>query len=56
MNAWDLAVIALYFLVVVGMGFWYRRRASENLEAYFDARAAIGATPADWRKRSMKHM
>ena len=35
MTTWDLAVIALYFVLVVGLGFWYRKRASENLEAYF---------------------
>jgi solute:Na+ symporter, SSS family len=31
----DYAVIALYFAVVIGFGFWYRKRASQNLEAYF---------------------
>ncbi|MFA9453567.1 MAG: hypothetical protein ACERK6_06570 [Candidatus Aminicenantaceae bacterium] len=35
MTSWDLAVIAVYFILVVGLGFWYRRRASENLDAYF---------------------
>jgi Na+/proline symporter len=31
----DYAVIAVYFAAVIGLGFWYRKRASENLEAYF---------------------
>jgi len=31
----DYAVIAAYFAAVIGLGFWYRKRASENLEAYF---------------------
>jgi len=26
----------------------------ENLEAYFDARVALGATPADWKTRGLK--
>jgi Na+/proline symporter len=31
----DYAVIALYFVVVIGLGFWYQKRAARNLEAYF---------------------
>jgi len=31
----DYAVVVLYFVVVMGLGFWYRKRASRNLEAYF---------------------
>ncbi len=31
----DYAVIALYFAAVIGLGFWYRKRASRNLESYF---------------------
>jgi SSS family solute:Na+ symporter len=31
----DYAVIATYFAAVIGLGFWYRKRASESLEAYF---------------------
>lgn len=31
----DYAIIALYFAVVIGLGFWYQKRASRNLEAYF---------------------
>jgi SSS family solute:Na+ symporter len=35
MTHWDFLVIAGYFLAVLGLGFWYKRRASESLEAYF---------------------
>ena len=35
MHTLDYAVIVLYFLVVIGVGFWYQRRASRNLESYF---------------------
>jgi len=35
MSTFDGAVIALYFIVVLGLGFWYKKRASRNLEAYF---------------------
>lgn len=35
MSPIDYAVIAAYFGAVIGLGFWYRKRASENLEAYF---------------------
>jgi Na+/proline symporter len=31
----DYGLVLLYFGCVIGMGFWYRRRASKNLEAYF---------------------
>lgn len=31
----DYAVIGLYFVVMIGLGFWYRRKASKGLEAYF---------------------
>jgi len=35
MAFFDSAVILLYFVVVVGLGFWYQRRAAQNLDAYF---------------------
>jgi Na+/proline symporter len=35
MNFWDLLAILCYFLIVTGAGFWFRKRAAENLEAYF---------------------
>lgn len=31
----ELAVIALYFLGMLGIGFWYRRASFENIESYF---------------------
>ena len=31
----DIGVIIGYFALVIGLGFWYERKASENLEAYF---------------------
>ena len=31
----DYAVVVVYFLVVIGLGFWYQRRASRDLNAYF---------------------
>ena len=31
----DYAVIAAYFAVVICLGFWYQKRASRSLEAYF---------------------
>lgn len=35
MNLVDYTVIALYFIVVIGMGFVYRKRAAQDLDAYF---------------------
>ncbi len=35
MKLLDFLVIALYFIIVVGLGFFYKNRASQNLEAYF---------------------
>ena len=31
----DYVVIAVYFAAMIGLGFWYRKRASQNLESYF---------------------
>ncbi len=31
----DYLVIAVYFAAMIGLGFWYRKRASQNLESYF---------------------
>jgi Na+/proline symporter len=31
----DFAIVAIYFIVVITLGFWYRKRASRNLESYF---------------------
>ena len=31
----DYGIISLYFIIVIGLGFWYQKRASKNLDAYF---------------------
>ena len=31
----DYLIIALYFILVIGLGLWYAKRASKNLESYF---------------------
>jgi Na+/proline symporter len=33
----DYAIIGLYFVIVLGLGFWYQKRASRNLDTYFMA-------------------
>ncbi|MHC4204140.1 MAG: sodium:solute symporter family transporter [Planctomycetota bacterium] len=35
MSPVDYVIILLYFAIVIGLGFWYQKRASENLGAYF---------------------
>lgn len=35
MNLIDISVIAIYFLLVIGAGFWYQRRAARGLDSYF---------------------
>ena len=35
LNSVDLAVIACYFVLVLGAGFWFQRRAARGLDAYF---------------------
>ena len=35
MSLIDYVIILLYFAIVIGLGFWYQKRASENLGAYF---------------------
>jgi len=35
MHPIDYAIIVLYFVAVIGTGFWYQRRASQNIESYF---------------------
>ena len=39
----DLAIIALYILVTVGVGVWISKRASKNLESYF-----LGGNTIPW--------
>jgi solute:Na+ symporter, SSS family len=35
MSFFDTLVIVLYFALVIGLGFYYQKRASRNLESYF---------------------
>jgi Na+/proline symporter len=35
MNLIDSSIILPYFFCVVGLGFWYRKRAAQSLEPYF---------------------
>jgi len=35
MSYLDYAIIVVYFVLVIGIGFWYQRRAAEGLESYF---------------------
>jgi len=35
MTAIDAGIIVLYFVVVIGLGFWYKKRASQSLDSYF---------------------
>jgi len=35
MSSIDYGIILIYFAVVIGLGFWYQKRASQNLGAYF---------------------
>jgi hypothetical protein len=41
MTSWDLEVIALYFILVVGLGFWYKRRASDRQALRFSYLATL---------------
>ncbi len=35
MSSVDYGIILIYFAVVIGLGFWYQKRASKSLGAYF---------------------
>lgn len=48
MKLLDIAIIAFSFLIVVGVGFLYRKRASLNLEAYF-----LGSKNLHWLALAM---
>jgi len=48
MNSIDSAIVILYFLCVISFGFWYRKRASRSLEAYF-----LGGNKLHWLALSM---
>ena len=41
MSPIDYAIVLLYFALMIGLGFWYQKRASKNLSAYFLAGKGI---------------
>jgi len=48
MNGIDNAVVIIYFVSVIGLGFWYRKRASKSLESYF-----LGGKKLPWLALAM---
>jgi len=48
MSPIDYVIILLYFAVVIGLGFWYQKRASKNLQAYF-----LGGKKIHWLALAM---
>jgi Na+/proline symporter len=48
MRSLDIVIIVFYFFIVIGLGFWYRRRASRSLEAYF-----LGGRKLHWLALAM---
>ena len=44
----DLSLILIYFIVVIALGFWYRRRASQDLDSYF-----LGGKKIHWLALAM---
>ncbi|MDP8244737.1 MAG: hypothetical protein P9L94_11690 [Candidatus Hinthialibacter antarcticus] len=44
----DYTIIALYLIVVVWLGFWYQKKASQNLRAYF-----LGGNKIHWLALAM---
>ena len=48
MNTLDYAIIAVYFVVVIGIGFAYQRIASRNLDSYF-----LGGKSMHWLAMAM---
>jgi SSS family solute:Na+ symporter len=44
----DYGIVLLYFSVVIGLGFWYQKRASKNLGAYF-----LGGKSIHWLALAM---
>jgi Na+/proline symporter len=41
MSPVDYVIVLLYFALMIGLGFWYQKRASRNLSAYFLAGKGI---------------
>ncbi|MHC4406607.1 MAG: sodium:solute symporter family transporter, partial [Planctomycetota bacterium] len=48
MHPVDYSVIVIYFAVVIGIGFWYQRVASRNLDSYF-----LGGKSMHWLALAM---
>jgi SSS family solute:Na+ symporter len=48
MTTIDAGIVFLYFAMVIGLGFWYKRRASQNLASYF-----LGGKRLHWLLLSM---
>jgi SSS family solute:Na+ symporter len=48
MDLIDYTIVLLYFSVVIGLGFWYQKRASKNLGAYF-----LGGKSIHWLALAM---
>jgi len=48
MALFDYGIILLYFIIVIGLGFWYQKRASKNLESYF-----LGSRTLHWLPLAM---
>ena len=48
MSPIDYSVVGVYFVVVVALGFWYQKRASRSLEAYF-----LGGKQMHWLALAM---
>ena len=44
----DSGVITVYFAIVLGMGFWYKKKAARNLESYF-----LGGKSLHWLALAM---
>ena len=44
----DFCIIVLYFCIVIGLGFWYQKRASKDLGAYF-----LGGKSIHWLALAM---
>ena len=48
MHPLDYCIIILYFALVIGIGVWYQRRASKNLDSYF-----LGGKSMHWLALAM---
>ena len=48
MSPIDYGIVVLYFVVVIGLGFWYQKRASKGLESYF-----LGGRSMHWLALAM---